>query len=68
VVWHGPDETERLGAKLQVARIRIAILEDRIRTHRRVVRDGWTSRWRPDRSAQPNERLWSVLGDEDARP
>lgn len=43
---------------------RVAILEDAIRTHRRVVRDGWVSRWRPDRSAQPNEHLWSALKDE----
>jgi len=43
---------------------RVAILENAIRTHRRVVRDGWVSRWRPDRSAQPNEHLWATLKDE----
>ena len=47
----------------QALRIRIAVLENAIRTHRRVVRDGWVSPWRPDRSARPNEYLWSVLDD-----
>lgn len=65
MVWHGPDDSDLLKAKLQVAHTRIAALEDRIRTHRRVVRDGWVSPHRPDRSARPNEYLWSALGDED---
>jgi hypothetical protein len=43
---------------------RIAVLEDAIRTHRRVVRDGWVSRWRPDRCEQPNEHLWKTIKDE----
>jgi hypothetical protein len=48
--------------QLQVRDIRIAYLEDRIRTHRRMVRDGWVSRWRPDR--EPHTYLWSALGDD----
>jgi len=43
--------------------IRIAGLEDRIRMHRLMVRDGWVSPHRPDR--EPNEWLWSALGDDD---
>jgi hypothetical protein len=62
MVWHGPDEDAR-AAQLQVARIRIAVLEDRIRMHRLMVRDGWVSFHRPDRDA--NTWLWSALGDED---
>ena len=62
MVWHGPDEDAR-AAQLQVARIRIAVLEDRIRMHRLMVRDGWLSPHRPDRDA--NTWLWSALGDED---
>lgn len=65
MVWRGPHDSEPLRAELQVAHIRIAMLEDRIRTHRRVVRDGWVSPHRPDRTAKPNERLWSILGDDD---
>ena len=61
MVWHGPDEDAR-AAQLQVARIRIAVLEDRIRMHRLMVRDGWVSPHRPDREA--NTWLWSALGDE----
>ena len=47
----------------QVLNIRIAVLEDRIRTHRMMVRDEWKPKWRiiPD----ANEYLWAVLGDND---
>jgi len=62
MVWHGPDESMR-AAKEQVMAIRIAGLEDRIRMHRLMVRDGWVSPHRPDR--EPNEWLWSALGDDD---
>jgi len=62
MVWHGPDESMR-AAKEQVMAIRIAGLEDRIRMHRLMVRDGWVSPHRPDRDA--NEWLWSALGDDD---
>jgi hypothetical protein len=61
MVWHGPDEDAR-AAQLQVAHTRIAVLEDRIRMHRLMVRDGWVSPHRPDREA--NTWLWSALGDE----
>jgi hypothetical protein len=50
----------------QSLRIRISVLEDRIRTHRRMVRDGWVSRWSPKTDA--NAHLWQVLGDEHERP
>ena len=63
MVWHGPHDDDPLRAKLQVANIRIAVLEDRIRMHRLMVRDGWVSPHRPDRDA--NTWLWSALGDED---
>jgi len=45
-----------------VLKIRIAVLEDAIRMHRRMVRDGWVSRWRPDRD--PNEYLWRTVPDD----
>lgn len=53
-----PEQLERQGL-----RIRVAYLEDRIRTHRMMVRDGWRSRWReiPD----PHQFLWDALGDGD---
>jgi hypothetical protein len=43
-----------------VLRIRVALLEDAIRMHRRMVRDHWQSRW-TDRD--PNEYLWRHLDD-----
>jgi hypothetical protein len=46
----------------QVLRLRIAVLEDAIRMHRRMVRDGWVSQWSPDRD--PNAYLWRTV-DED---
>jgi len=49
--------------QLQVRDLRIAVLEDRIRTHRMMVRDGWVSPWRPERSEDPNGYLWSTLDD-----
>jgi len=51
--------------QLQVRDIRIAVLEDRIRMHRMMVRDGWVSPWSPQRSDDPNKYLWSALGDDD---
>ena len=59
-MWRGPD-ADRRAAELQVARTRIAVLEDRIRMHRLMVRDGWVSPYRPDR--QPNEWLWGAIDD-----
>ena len=44
----------------QVLRIRVALLEDAIRMHRRMVRDHWKSRW-TDRD--PNDYLWSFVDD-----
>lgn len=61
-MWRGPDE-DRRAAELQVARTRIAVLEDRIRIHRLMVRDGWVSPHRPDR--KPNEWLWSAVEETD---
>lgn len=61
MVWHGPDDSNMMAAKLQVARTRIAVLEDRIRVHRLMVRDGWVSPHRPDRDA--NTWLWSAIED-----
>jgi hypothetical protein len=43
-----------------VLRLRISVLEDAIRMHRRMVRDGWVSPW-TDRD--PNEYLWRLLDD-----
>ena len=65
MVWHGPHDGDMLQAKLQVADIRIAVLEDRIRMHRLMIRDGWVSPYRPDR--EPDTWLWSALGDGDGR-
>ena len=48
----------------QVLNIRIAVLEDRIRTHRMIVRDGWVPKWKEIPDA--NEYLWATLGDERA--
>jgi hypothetical protein len=48
-------------AREQVLNIRILVLEDAIRLHRRMVRDGWTSKWR-DRD--PDEYLWRLIDDE----
>ena len=45
----------------QALRIRIAVLEDAIRTHRMYVRDGWRDRWKPD--LDPNAYLWRALDD-----
>jgi hypothetical protein len=39
------------------------VLEDRIRTHRMMVRDGWQSKWKKIPDA--NKYLWSVLGEDD---
>jgi hypothetical protein len=44
----------------QILRTRIAVLEDAIRMHRRMVRDGWRSKW-TDRD--PNEYLWRTVDD-----
>jgi hypothetical protein len=54
--------TQISGLKEQKLNTRIAILEDAIRMHRRMVRDGWVSRWRPDRDA--NEYLWRTIGED----
>ena len=62
MVWHGPDDSNMMAAKLQVARTRIAVLEDAIRMHRLMVRDGWVSPHRPDR--EPNTWLWSAIEDD----
>jgi hypothetical protein len=43
----------------QTLRTRIALLEDAILMHRRMVRDGWVSRWAPDRDA--NAYLWRMV-------
>ena len=45
--------------EIQGLRIRVALLEDRILTHRMMVRDGWRSKWKeiPD----PNQYLWDTL-------
>lgn len=55
--------TSLTGLREQQLKTRIAILEDAVRMHRRMVRDGWVSRWRPDRNA--NEYLWSTIGEDD---
>lgn len=52
-----PDMVMRL--REQTLRTRIMVLEVAILTHRRHVRDGLVSRWRPDRD--PDEHLWAVL-------
>jgi hypothetical protein len=49
-------------AREQVLATRIALLEDAIRMHRRMVRDGWVSKWRPDRD--PNEYLWRMVSED----
>jgi hypothetical protein len=49
-------------AREQVLHTRIALLEDAIRMHRRMVRDGWVSKWRPDRD--PNEYLWRMVSED----
>jgi hypothetical protein len=48
------------GRNEQTVHLRVAVLEDAIRQHRRMVRDGWVSRWRPDRD--PDGHLWDALG------
>ena len=45
----------------QTLLIKIAYLEDAIRMHRRIVRDGWRSPWRPD--LDPNEYLWRMVDE-----
>lgn len=54
--------TKLSGLREQKLNTRIAVLEDAIRMHRRMVRDGWVSRWRPDR--EPNEYLWRTVGED----
>ena len=62
MVWHGPDDADMRAAQLQVARTRIAVLEDAIRVHRWMVRDGWVSPHSPDRDA--NQFLWNTIEDD----
>jgi hypothetical protein len=50
------------GLREQQLRTRIAILEDAIRMHRRMVRDRWVSKWSPDRD--PNQYLWRTVGED----
>ena len=45
--------------EIQGLRIRVAVLEDRVLTHRMMVRDGWQSKWRKIPDA--NQYLWAVL-------
>ncbi|HEY7823962.1 MAG TPA: hypothetical protein VIG24_14055 [Acidimicrobiia bacterium] len=44
----------------QTLRLRIAVLEDAIRMHRRMVRDGWTSPWT---ERDPNDFLWRTVDE-----
>ena len=48
-------------AREKALNIRIALLEDGIRTHRMYVRDGWRDRWRPD--FEPNAYLWRLIDE-----
>ena len=45
--------------EIQGLRIRVAVLEDRILTHRMMVRDGWQPKWKKIPDA--NQYLWAVL-------